>query len=169
MKFWKNVKNCCFLKNPSKGGKQEKTPFFVQNDLFWRHTAKTKHFLVECVLKRPPFIFKIRVCFISNFFTQMPSLYLKSDAKKSKNLLFSKIRHNLNFFQQNLLKRPPQNQKKYEDFVSQFFFWESLKCWKTSKNDIFDFFVPDLRYLHDFWSKNLVKRPPFIFKIRDSF
>ena len=47
----------------------------------------------------------------------MPSLYLKSDAKKSKNLLFSKIEHNLNFFQKILLKRPPQNQKNYEDFV----------------------------------------------------
>ena len=102
--------------------KKEKNPFFVQNDLYWTHTAKTKHFLVECVLKRPPFIFKIRVCFQINFFTQIPPLYLKSDTKKSKNLLFSKIRHNLNFFQKNLLKSTPQNQKNYEDFGSQIFF-----------------------------------------------
>ena len=70
----------------------------------------------------------------------MPSLYLKSDAKKSKNWLFSKIGHNLNFFQKNLLKRPPQNQKNYEDFVSKFFLEDSIKCPKTSKNYIFDFF-----------------------------
>ena len=134
------LRNVAFWKNHSKGGKKEKTQIFVQNDLFWTHTAKTKHFLVEFVLKRPPFIFKIRVCFLNNFFTQMPSLYLKSDAKKSKNWLFSKIGHNLNFFQKNLIKRPPQNQKKYEDFVSNFFFSDSIKCPKTSKNYIFDFF-----------------------------
>jgi hypothetical protein len=28
------------------------------------------------------------------------------------------------------------------------------------------FFVPDVRYLHGFWSTNLVKRPFFIFEIR---
>ena len=107
---------------PDNDSKKEKTRIFVQNDLFWTHTAKTKHFLVEFVLKRPPFIFKIRVCFANNFLTQMPSLYLKSDAKKSEIWLFSKMGHNLNFFQKNLLKRPPQNQKNYEDFVSHFFF-----------------------------------------------
>ena len=57
-------------KNLSKGGKKEKTQIFVQNDLFWTHTAKTKHFLAEFVLE---------IC-------------------------------------------TPQNQKNYEDFVSNFFF-----------------------------------------------
>ena len=47
---------------------KEKNLFFVQNDLFWTHTAKTKHFLVECVLKRPQLFCQskeyFKMCFI---------------------------------------------------------------------------------------------------------
>ena len=100
----------------------------MQKYLFWTRTAEKKHFLVEYVLKRPPLIFQIKVCFLINFFFKTRCLYLKSGVKKLKYVFMQKYlfwtltAEKKHFLVEYVLKRPPLIFQIKVCFLINFFF-----------------------------------------------